>query len=112
MTADHDDLVLEPGVGSGNLGDGVEAVFVVPGEPGVDVHFHGDGDVRGDHAGEPVVVLDHHDRVGEVDRVFALLRGLGEVGAIVVKDDAGTAAVFAVAAGRDNGKRALVGHHF
>jgi len=45
MAADHDDLILEVGVGAGDFGDGVVSMLMVAGEFGFDVHLDGDGDV-------------------------------------------------------------------
>ena len=107
VAADHDDLVLELGIGAGDLGDGVEAVFVVAGELGLDVDFERDGHV-GLGRREAIVVLDHHDGVGNLDGVLGLLRVAGEVGTVVVEDDAGAAAVAAIAGGRDDGDDAFI----
>ena len=103
VAADHDDLVLEFGVGAGDLGDGVKAVLVVAGELGVDVDFEGHWDVVDGEAGEAVVVLDHHDRVGDGDGVLFGLGVAGEVGAVVIEDDAGASAAAAVSGGGDDG---------
>ena len=70
MAADHDDLVLQLGIGAGDLGDGVEAMLVVAGELGLDVHLERDGHVVLQQPREPVVVLDHHDGVGNRDGVL------------------------------------------
>ena len=42
MAADHDNLIFQPGVRPGDLGDGVEAVLMIAGEFGFD-----DGEVFG-----------------------------------------------------------------
>ena len=39
VAADHDHLILQLGIGAGNFGDGVEAMLVIAGELGVDVHL-------------------------------------------------------------------------
>ena len=70
---------------------------------GLDIDFDGDRHCVLRHAGQAVVVLDHHDGVGDGDAVLRFLRGLGEVGTVVVEDDARAAAVLGVAAGRDDG---------
>ena len=45
MSADHYHLILQVRICSGNLGNGVEAMFVVPGEFSVNVHFYVHGHV-------------------------------------------------------------------
>ena len=80
----------------------VEAVLVVAGEFGFDVDLKGDGYVVGGEPGQTVVVLDHHDGVGDRDGVFAGLGCAGEVGSVVVKDDAGSAAIAGVTGGGDD----------
>ncbi len=52
-----------------------------------------DGHVMLHHARQTVVVLNHHHGVGNLDRVLRLLRIAREVRAVVVEDDAGTAAI-------------------
>jgi len=43
---DHDDLVLERGITAGDFRDGVEAVLMVAGEFGFDIHLQRDRHVR------------------------------------------------------------------
>jgi hypothetical protein len=79
MAADHDDLVLELGIGAGNFGDGVEAVLVVAGELGFDIDFDRHRDMR---LGEPVeaaVALDGGDGDGNLDRLCGNVRSATEV---------------------------------
>ena len=111
MAADHDDLVLQFGIGAGDLGDGVEAVLVVAGELRLDVDLERDRHVGLGEVREAVVVLDHHHGVRNRDGVLGLLRVAGEVGAVVVEDDAGAAAVATVAGGRDDGDDAFIHEH-
>ena len=64
VTAHHHHLFLEPRVGSGDLGHGVECVFVLAGDLRLDVDFHADRHVRLGQPIEAAVALDgrHHDR--------------------------------------------------
>ena len=49
-------------IGAGNFGDGVEAVFVIAGELGLDVHFEGHGNVGFEEAVDAAVIFDRGDR--------------------------------------------------
>jgi len=111
MAADHDDLILQLGISAGDFGYRVEAVLVLAGELCVDVDFERYRHVVLDHARQAVVMLNHHHGVGNLDGVLGLLRIAREVGSVVVEDDAGTAALTAIARGGDDGEHALVGHH-
>ena len=111
VAADHDNLFLEFGIGAGDLGDGVEPVFVVAGKFGFDVDLERDRDVILEETPDAVVVLDHHDGVGNGDGVGLDLRAADDVRSVVVEDDAGAAAVTTVAAGGDYCSYFFFGHH-
>ena len=68
---------LSVGIGAGDFGDGVEAVLVVAGEFGFDVHLDGDGDVGLEEAVDAAVAFDGHDDDGDFDCVAARCRGCG-----------------------------------
>ena len=97
------------GVGAGDFGDGVEAVFVVAGEGGVDVHLKLDGNVGLEQAIDAAVAFNLGDDDGERDLAFELVRSAAEGCAVVVEDDAGAAAVLAVATGDDYGDHFFIG---
>ena len=110
VTADHDDLLLEGGVGAGDFGDGVEAVLVVSGEFGFDIDFDGDGGVGLCEAVEAAVALNGSDGDWNLDALFRDVGCAAEGCAVVVKEgSAGAAAVFAIARGFDDGGDLFVG---
>ncbi len=105
MAADHDDLIFERGIGAGNFRDGVEAVLVVAGEFGFDVHLQRDRHMRLEQAIDAAVVLDGGDDDRDFDRLLRFIRLRAERGAVVVEEcSARAAAVFAVAAGQDHAR--------
>ena len=77
MAADHHDLVLQLRIGSGNLRDGIEAMLVVARELRLDVHLERHRHMVLQQPAQPVVVLDHHHRVRNRDRVLLHLRVRG-----------------------------------
>ena len=88
MAAKHDHLVLQFGVGSGDLGNRVVAMLMLAGEFGFDVEFHVD---RCMGLGEPVkppVALDgchdHGNLYALVDEVRCTAQGC----TVIVKDRA------------------------
>ena len=93
MTSDHHDLVLQFGIGSGNFGNGVEAVLVVSSELGFDVHLDRDGNVVLEQPKDAAVALNLGNHYGKGHSRIAVIRSPAECGAVVVKEDAGASAV-------------------
>ena len=101
MAAEHDDFVFQLGIGAGNFGDGVEAVFVIAGELGFDVHLDADGYVGLKEAVDAAIIFNRGDREGKRIGLIAMIDLDAEGGAVVVENGAaGTAVVLAVAAGK------------
>ncbi len=104
MAAEHNDFVFQLGVGAGNFGDGVEAVFVVAGEFCVDVELDADRHACFQETVDAAVVFNRCDRDGQGVCVFPLINEPAEARAGVVEERAaGAAAVPAVAARGDCG---------
>ena len=82
MAADHDDLVLEIGIGAGDLGDGVEAVLVVTGDFAFDIHLERDGHVCLEQPIDAAVVFDGGDDDRNLDCLLGFIRLRAERGAI------------------------------
>ena len=102
VAADHHDFIFQLGIGAGNFGNGVEAVFVVAGEFGFDVHLDRYGNVVLEQAEDAAVAFDLRDDDREGNRGVAFVRSAAHRGAVVVEDDASAAAVFAIAARDDD----------
>ncbi len=67
VAADHDDFILQLGIGAGNFSDGVEAVLVIAGELGVHVHLDGDRHIAPSSSRiNAAVILDRHNHDGYV----------------------------------------------
>jgi hypothetical protein len=101
MSAEHDDLILQVGIGAGDLSDGVVGVLVLAGEVGFDVDLDADGNVvllR--EAVEAAITLNGGDGDGNLDALVGEVGSAAESGAVVVEDGAaGAAAIAGVAAG-------------
>ncbi len=109
MAANHHHFVFQLRVGTGNFSDGIETVFVVASELGVDIHFHRDRDVRFQQPVHAAVILNRHHHDGQRVGVLPLVDFPAKADAIVVEDGAaGASAITAVAAGRDDCQRVLI----
>src|SRR5580693_4083007 len=102
MAAEHDDFVFQLGVGAGDFGDGVEAVFMVAAELCVDVKFDVHGNAGFQKTVHATKVLNGGNSDGRGVRVVTLIDEPAEAGAGIVEDRAARASVVsAVAAGRN-----------
>src|SRR5580692_567369 len=102
MSAEHNDFILEFGIGAGNFRDGVEAVFVITGKFGVNVEFDVYRDAGFQEAIYAAIIFNGGDRDGNGVGVFALKDKKTEPSVGVVENSAaGAAAKAAVAAGSD-----------
>ncbi len=100
MSADHHDLVFQLRVRSGNFRNGVEAVLVVTGELGIDIHLNRYRHVRFEQAIDAPVVFDCHHCAGDRACVFAAIYEPAKRGSGVVEESAaGATIVTSVAAG-------------
>src|SRR6185312_11617399 len=109
MASYHYDFIFELRIGSGNLRDGVEAMFVVTCESGFNVEFNVYGNVRLEKAIHASVVLNRHYRAGHRTGMIAAVNKPAEGRASVVKQSAtGAPVVASVAAGHDHGDCFLI----
>src|SRR5215469_6317642 len=110
MAADHNDFIFEPGIGSGNFGDGVEAMFVISGELGIDIHLDRHRYVSLEQAVDASVVLNRQHGAGNRTGMLAPVDEPAEGGSSVVEDGSARASVVApVAAGDQDRDRFLIG---
>jgi hypothetical protein len=93
----------QDGVGAGDFGDGVEAVFVVAAELCVDVQFDVHGNVGFQQPIHAPKVFNGGNCDGQGVRVVTLIDEPAEAGAGIVEDRAARASIVsAVAAGRNH----------
>ena len=102
MPTNHHHLILQRRVSARNLGHCIEAMLMIARELGLDIHLHRHRHMMLHHARQPIVVLNHHHAVRNVDGILASLHTATEIGAIVVEDDPGAPTTAAVARRRDN----------
>src|SRR5580704_4038958 len=110
MPTDHDNFVLQLRISPRDLGDGVEAVFVIAGELYIDIHLNGDWDVGFKQPIDAPVVFDCRDYNWNRLNVLALIAEPSQAAAAVNKDrSARAAAIPAVAARENHCQRMLLG---
>ena len=113
MSADHHQLILQLRIRSGDFGNGVKAVLVVPGKFHIDVHFHIHRHIGLQQAVHPPKVLDsghgNRQRIG----MFALIGKPSEGGAAVIENrPARAAAISPIPAGNNHRQRLLRSQEF
>src|ERR1700744_4187226 len=111
MSANHHDLIFQLRIGSRNLCNGIESVLVIASELRLDCPLEGDRNMVFQEPPQPVVVLDHHYRIWNRDRIRLYLRIPDDVRAVVVKDNSRATTIAAITAWRNNCCDMLLRHH-
>ena len=109
---EHHYFVFQRGIGAGNFGDGVEAVFVIAGELRFDVHLERD-DVGLKEAVDAAIIFNRGDSEGKRIGLIAMIDLDAEGGAVVVEDGAaGAAVVLPPRLGKKDGGGLFAGEKF
>src|SRR5882757_10128215 len=102
MSANHDYLVFQLRIRSGNLRNRIEAMLVIAGELRLDVDLQLDRDICLQQPVQPPILLNREHSIGNLDSIRLHLRCTHQIRSVVVEDDASTAALSTITAWRQN----------